>query len=42
MADNHDEHEGPLHQAPWVPVVTVAVCFGVAAIILIAKMLAHA
>lgn len=41
MADNHDEHEGPLHQAPWVPVVTVGICFGVAAILLISKYMAH-
>lgn len=35
MGDHaHDEHEGPIHQAPWVMWVTLAICFGVCALIL--------
>ena len=37
MADKHEEHEGPIHQAPWVFYLTVAVCYGVLALIMLAK-----
>lgn len=39
MASNHEEHEGPIHQAPWVPWVTVGVCLGFVGIIVIVKLL---
>ena len=29
-----DEHDGPIHQAPWVMWMTLAVCFGFAALVL--------
>lgn len=28
MAADHDEHDGPIHQAPWVVPLTVGVCLG--------------
>ena len=27
MASDHDEHDGPIHQAPWVVPLTVGICF---------------
>ncbi len=39
MADNHGEHDGPIHQATWVPGMTMAVCFGFVAIIVVVKLL---
>lgn len=38
MADAHDEHEGPIHQATWVPGLTVAVCLGFVALIVLVKI----
>ena len=35
MADKHEE--GPIHQAPWVFYLTVAVCYGVLGLIMFAK-----
>ncbi len=32
MADGHDEHDGPIHQAPWVVPMTVGICLGVVAL----------
>ncbi len=40
MSDNHDEHHEPIHQAPWVPVLTMAVCFGFAALVIVVKLIA--
>ncbi len=40
MADKHEEHHEPIHQAPWVPVLTLAVCFGFAALVIGVKLLA--
>ncbi len=42
MADHHDHgHDDPaVHQAPWVPILTVAICFGVTALIMVLKQLA--
>ncbi|MFP4598246.1 MAG: hypothetical protein ACLFVJ_08340 [Persicimonas sp.] len=40
MAEKHDEHEGPIHQAPWVAYLTVAVCYAVLALIMFAKFAA--
>ncbi len=40
MAENHDEHEGPIHQAPWVAYLTVIVCYAVLALIMFAKFAA--
>lgn len=37
MADNHEEHEGPIHQAPWVFYLTVAICYAVVTLIMGAK-----
>jgi hypothetical protein len=41
MADNHssDHHDGPIHQATWVPGLTVAICMGFVAIIVVVKIL---
>lgn len=43
MADHHDDHHGhddpAVHQAPWVTVLTLGICFGVTALILILKQL---
>ena len=39
MAGNHDEHDGPIHQATWVPGMTVAICLGFVAIIATVKIL---
>lgn len=38
MADNHD-HDGPIHQATWVPGLTVAICFGFIFLVAGAKLL---
>ncbi|MFU8806033.1 MAG: hypothetical protein ACNA8W_19635 [Bradymonadaceae bacterium] len=37
MAGSHDEHEGPIHQAPWVFWITIAICFAFPAVILTVK-----
>lgn len=37
MADKHEEHEGPIHQAGWVFYLTVAVCYAVLALVMFAK-----
>lgn len=37
MADNHDEQDGPIHQAPWVFFLTVGVCYAVLMLIMFAK-----
>ena len=37
MSDNHDEHDGPIHQAGWVFYLTVAVCYAVLGVIMLAK-----
>lgn len=37
MAGNHEEHDGPIHQAPWVPGLTIAVCLGFVAIVVTVK-----
>lgn len=39
MAGNHDEHEGPIHQATWVPALTVGICMAFVAIIVVVKAL---
>ena len=41
MADHHDHgHDDPaVHQAPWVTVLTLAVCFGVTALIMLLKQI---
>ncbi len=38
MADNH-EHHGPIHQATWVPGLTMAVCFAFILIVAGVKIL---
>lgn len=42
MADHHDHgHDDPaVHQAPWVTVLTLGVCFGVTVLIMLLKQLA--
>ena len=42
MSEQHDaEHDGPIHQAPWVPYVTVGSCILFAIIVSIAKLAAR-
>ena len=41
MAENHDEQEGPIHQAPWVFFVTVGVCYAVLTLIMFAKFMSE-
>jgi hypothetical protein len=40
MADKHEE--GPIHQAPWVFYLTLAVSYGVLALVMFAKWSAEA
>lgn len=42
MADKHEEHEGPIHQAGWVFYLTVAVCYAVLGLVMFAKWSAEA
>lgn len=37
MAEKHEEHEGPIHQAGWVFYLTVAVCYAVLGLVMFAK-----
>ena len=38
MADHHDDHgDQPDHQAPWVTVLTIAVCFGITGMMILLK-----
>jgi hypothetical protein len=39
MADEHEE--GPIHQSPWVFYLTVAICYSVLAMIMLAKWAAE-
>ncbi len=38
--ESHEEHEGPVHQAPWVFFLTVAVAYAVLTVIMLAKLAA--
>lgn len=38
MASDHDEHDGPIHQASWVPGLTVAICLGWVAIMVAVRI----
>lgn len=38
MAQQHDDHEGPIHQAPWVPWVTMGASFLFFAIIVLVRL----
>lgn len=42
MAEKHEEHEGPIHQAGWVFYLTVAVCYAVLGLVMFAKWSAEA
>lgn len=37
-AADHDEHDGPIHQATWVPGLTVAICLGWVAIMVLIRI----
>lgn len=39
MGADHDEHDGPIHQSPWVFYATVGVCFAFAGLIIGIKYL---
>ena len=37
MAGDHDDHDGPIHQAPWVGPTTVIICLSFVAVMMMVR-----
>ncbi len=42
MAGAHDDHDGPIHQAPWVAPTTVIICLSFVMVFMLARFLVGA
>lgn len=39
MAGDHDDHDGPIHQAPWVVPTTIGICVAFVLVFMTARFM---